>query len=1477
MESLSLRSEHEHEVGEGQVDNDYDNDEDEDEDDEEEDEQREYREWKPSDPHPTVLVWLNNRAAYAEANLYKRPWRLHRNDNLREAKVVQRYDESKYQNGFYFARRYIQLESNSTTTTTNVNVNANATEPSKKFPRLVAHRTIPKGAILLSVPSTTFLYKANYPSYKQLHPCDVVAKLLDATTYNYPTKSDPDVPFPSLEKFVRPFIDSIYELHNDNGDDDDDDNRNGTFWTDGQLELLHKILGNELEPKPNTLGALGDWFTNTNTNTNQTQPVCQYPNNNNNNQHDDEVESFVDTINNENIEERHVRSMLRTVLTRGWDNRMVPVYHWIPRASPVDPSTNLVHSEVFLTEDEKFMKTSVREKRREEREENDEVEVVSTAFQLRAIYNKLNGMQDPYDAYLVWDYYPESKTIRWVHKVWGTGGGRDHYTDTDTAETIRATQRTVLQAQYNRLRSLEPELRALLLLLEHDDPVDYNMAIASHECTHLFEQFTYEVSKTNYADLEWTRSYIGGGTTRGDNEEEYGHREQDTCLHLNQVLHSCLAFRPHVHETLIHYPASFLPKGGLKRVLYVGGGDLVLLHELLRYESVELVIGMELDQMVLRGSFRHYGIQPKFEDERVHWWFGDAAKSLSLLPPEEFFGTFDLVLIDLVVEIFDALRVGDQNERLVDYMAKLLKPEGILVRQEDYPHHNVVDFAKYTVDLNIFGMPHTCSQYFTMASNTVDFANHERVDHQLEGLVWYEPNIGSNDHLSMWGDYRNNLVPPQRICDATPKTDIDSIPVLPSKGVFVAIEAENVTLPLANASLVQTSLKTALKELGFTGVGFHSFSTSASATFSTHSVVAYFDEGYLSLRAYPDTNYCSMDLQLWNGISGHEPAVSKLVEAVGGSTADESTSSFLITTGGMFGLPNVRPPQTAIVPSSWCQDDVSSEHESSETSNLDTLMGLETVLQNMLANFIGPTFSTVLVLCPDGASRCRVRDDVDYGTARVISFDACPAMMGDNDSSLSDCEKQLSQTIQNSLSSKRDTDKIDAIVIDSQAPRELGQITKKLFVTDPTSYQWLSHDYVVLAPSAVSAKLEEFSSSWRYQLLERFRTDLVEFNPVYHATAAVRNPSSPETWTMGVLRAGNPRFYDQLVASFQGIREERDLSREIILVQTKTGAISHIPDYQPSKWATPSDYDIQPAEQQWSDQRPVGGQVLIQYQRIPSWDLEVINKLQIGARVLFYRSDHKNWCVGTIVNTEEDNYIIQEGNGNYGYEYNLKRRGVILYDTEAMLASNDTIPFGSMVLADGDENLEDAQFFYDAQIIGLLDDGRYKVYYLDDGTSAILDRTKVVVKPTPSFSSPAEAKLFSSCTEFHDFLFGDGEKQTEYSVFPKKLDSNRNIFEREVGDGCLVAVSWDLGNGTQPTTAIVTYDGQIHIEFNAFQPNGDGGGSENFLESVSTLIIPQMKVIQNDSHPRGYGRVVNFKKDLENPHFGTKYPKPMDE
>ena len=60
----------------------------------------------------------------------------------------------------------------------------------------------------------------------------------------------------------------------------------------------------------------------------------------------------------------------------------------------------------------------------------------------------------------------------------------------------------------------------------------------------------------------------------------------------------------------------------------------MILHEVLKYPELELVIGMELDPMVVRGSFKYFRTEPHFDDGRVQWYFGDAAKSLSMLADE---------------------------------------------------------------------------------------------------------------------------------------------------------------------------------------------------------------------------------------------------------------------------------------------------------------------------------------------------------------------------------------------------------------------------------------------------------------------------------------------------------------------------------------------------------------------------------------------------------------------------------------------------------------------------------------------------------------------------------------------------------------------------------------------------------------------------------------------------------------------------
>lgn len=107
----------------------------------------------------------------------------------------------------------------------------------------------------------------------------------------------------------------------------------------------------------------------------------------------------------------------------------------------------------------------------------------------------------------------------------------------------------------------------------------------------------------------------------------------------------------------------------------------MILYEVLKYPDLELVVGLELDQRVVRGSFKHFGTQPHFDDERVEWWFGDASKSLRMLP-KEYFGSFDMVLVDLSETVM-SFKVTESLD-VLETLTLLVNPEGIFVKNEVY-------------------------------------------------------------------------------------------------------------------------------------------------------------------------------------------------------------------------------------------------------------------------------------------------------------------------------------------------------------------------------------------------------------------------------------------------------------------------------------------------------------------------------------------------------------------------------------------------------------------------------------------------------------------------------------------------------------------------------------------------------------------------------------------------------------------------
>jgi hypothetical protein len=161
-------------------------------------------------------------------------------------------------------------------------------------------------------------------------------------------------------------------------------------------------------------------------------------------------------------------------------------------------------------------------------------------------------------------------------------------------------------------------------------------------------------------------------------EHYYDPKTRDTCFNLDTIFQMCGSYWPYYHEVQVHKAAKYIQQD-IKRVLFVGAGDNGLLNEIVKYPSLELVVGLELDQHVARLAFKHFGAQPHYHNEKVQWWYGDASKTLFMLP-KEYFGSFDLVLVDLSDTIF-ALTVSDELD-VVGALSLLLRPGGVFAMNE---------------------------------------------------------------------------------------------------------------------------------------------------------------------------------------------------------------------------------------------------------------------------------------------------------------------------------------------------------------------------------------------------------------------------------------------------------------------------------------------------------------------------------------------------------------------------------------------------------------------------------------------------------------------------------------------------------------------------------------------------------------------------------------------------------------------------
>lgn len=151
------------------------------------------------------------------------------------------------------------------------------------------------------------------------------------------------------------------------------------------------------------------------------------------------------------------------------------------------------------------------------------------------------------------------------------------------------------------------------------------------------------------------------------------------------------------HEMITHIPMLTHPNP--KRALIIGGGDGGTARELLRHESLEEVVMVEIDDKVIEASRMHLPtIASALDHPKLNLIIDDGIKYVN----EAADGSFDLVIVDSTDPIGPA-----EGLFTVDFykeVHRILSADGIMVTQSESPRFNNKVFKEiYQTYRSIFG------------------------------------------------------------------------------------------------------------------------------------------------------------------------------------------------------------------------------------------------------------------------------------------------------------------------------------------------------------------------------------------------------------------------------------------------------------------------------------------------------------------------------------------------------------------------------------------------------------------------------------------------------------------------------------------------------------------------------------------------------------------------------------------------------
>jgi len=587
----------------------------------------------------------------------------------------------------------------------------------------------------------------------------------------------------------------------------------------------------------------------------------------------------------------------------------------------------------------------------------------------------------------------------------------------------------------------------------------------------------------------------------------------------------------------------------------------MLLHETLKYPDLELVVGLELDQIVTRKCFKYFRSSPHFEDPRVEWWFGDATKSLLLLP-EEYWQSFDLVLVDLSETVM-SLSVTKELD-VFDALALLLKPEGVMIKNELYmePISKVFD---YSMDI-LYESPVICSQVLAFGSNTVDFMHDTVYDHGIDTLLsknLHDPDTRHN----FTHDYRINNATKQGKCGDLVKRE-SLMEQSKSAGVVEIVEVEDVKIALDET--LGDVLLSVIKSQGFNPL--------SGPVSEDGMLMIPMKEGYVMARYWADKKYCNLDVNLWG--SFHK--LKTLRRALTDALESKKVSQFKIVVGGMYGSETWTEDRDIIGPKIVQTRDCSIPvHEEATDISVELITAAFEETMN-IGDAIDGEEITAVVVCKEEENCLAASLLGKYSSIRkVITLSDCDGM-AEIDSQYQ-CEVSTTVDLMKNLGN----DKADLLLVDSSSSQEMVQILNSILARDEYRKAVINRSHLMMVWT-MDAEKEEYQ---RY-FLDRYRKQH-QFDPA--ARAELWMQVGTKALEFGFFKTDDRRIVYKISDIEANLKKKFEGTKnvEIELRGIYGGQYEFIRNWSPKEFLQ-SDYDTDDGFKQYHEQLPLARHTVFQ-------------------------------------------------------------------------------------------------------------------------------------------------------------------------------------------------------------------------------------------------------------------------------------------